>query len=523
FSIWFLMLDGWRLSAAFLGSVWTVLVGAMDRGAPSKSKGNQRTRSSSGGTQERARGNLSISKLRFAKLRQRIPKSSELEERTVFEKVDAKFCPARSKAKKKKSALKWKDAENNFSMSIGKGSSSSKSVTTSTSETKSSKSSISNRKLHSSKSKKATSEKSNKAAKPSRRMPKEIIRQRKHMLEVTGSSAERGVDEKTGGTMRQAASASKGNKSESYQHQKMREQSTITDDGGTDYEEESSSDSGRSTTFLETKKGSSITATKLPLTEEPSIYIDSAMRKQAIKTAGAAKTEGRKISVREEKQGHKISIKEEKKEYEGEHLNRELLLMKSNEEAGIRKAEGIAKKYKRLRSVGESVMQNENSSDRKVKSGEGHRPTRAHMSGIGKEKKSGMEKAPPPTERCEEEQQRAKNLLEEDNKHGCKLKEDVACIKVDKNVIRDAEQDKTVPSTSSENGVIRKKEKKKHAEKPSFQELQAIHAREEQGSDILGGERSHKMLRDKCAVENTQESPPAKSQPEGRSTATPSR
>uniref|UniRef100_A0A914R1D7 Uncharacterized protein n=1 Tax=Parascaris equorum TaxID=6256 RepID=A0A914R1D7_PAREQ len=54
-----------------------------------------------------------------------------------------------------------------------------------------------------------------------------------------------------------------------------------------------------------------------------------------------------------------------------------------------------------------------------------------------------MEKAPPPTERCEEEQQRAKNLLEEDNKHGCKLKEDVACIKVDKNVIRDAEQDKT--------------------------------------------------------------------------------
>lgn len=40
-------------------------------------------------------------------------------------------------------------------------------------------------------------------------MPKEIIKQPKHMLEVAGSVAVRGVDKKTGGTMKQAASASK--------------------------------------------------------------------------------------------------------------------------------------------------------------------------------------------------------------------------------------------------------------------------------------------------------------------------
>uniref|UniRef100_A0A0M3I3C1 ATPase family AAA domain-containing protein 5 n=1 Tax=Ascaris lumbricoides TaxID=6252 RepID=A0A0M3I3C1_ASCLU len=333
-------------------------------------------------------------------------------------------------------------------------------------------------------------------------MPKEIIKQPKHMLE--------------------------GNKSERYQHQKIREQSTITDDGGTDYEEESSSDSGRSTTFLETKRGSSMIATKLPLTDEPSTYIDSAMRKQTIKMASAAKTEGRKISVREAKQGHKISIKEGKKEYEGEHLNRyqrtkptftkDELLMKSNEEVRILKAEGVAKKSKSLRSTGESAMQSENSSDRKVKSGKEHGPTRAHMFGISKEKKSGMEKAPPLKERCEGEQQRAKKPLEENNKRGRKLK-DGACVKIDKSVIRDAEQDKKVLSTPSEAGGIRKKEKKRYAEKPNFRQLQTIHATEEQGPNICGGGRSHQMLRGKCEVENTQESPPAKSLPEGRSIA----
>ncbi|VDM41844.1 unnamed protein product [Toxocara canis] len=252
---------------------------------------------------------------------------SDLEERTIFEKVDARSRPARSKLRKKKSALKWKGEVRPTQIVKEQRSKSSKSSDTigSSSGTKDSKrTNRSNGKSRSAR----TSEELRRRSKPSRRS-KEGIKQSKRSTRSTGILGKLVADRKIAGTKKQTASTRKRNESrsplrrskrigqtretnEDNEDDKTAARSTIHEQTGTattgategattDHEEESSSDSARSNVFLATKEASPSVTVKTPFFHELPARINTSMHKQRLKTDDMAKSRQFETMAKESK------------------------------------------------------------------------------------------------------------------------------------------------------------------------------------------------------------------------------